>query len=163
MMMKLAPLSASDQLAALRSLVPGATFHSISVEAMRAQDTEDEMRWLARRARVDAPVLYHVAAIRRLLEARGRAKQPSDSRQALDLRTAERRLGIHRSTLAAHLRTGAIKAVSFGSRTRITVSEIERVLREGLPGLAQKSPKIRKHRKARRPGDAAAAIRALKI
>jgi hypothetical protein len=93
-------------------------------------------------------------------------RMPRADRAALDLRAVERRLGIHRSTLAAHLRAGTIHGVPFGKRTRVSADELERVLREGLPDLQTVQRRARRPAKCRRAQtgeELAAAILALKV
>src|SRR3989442_14194346 len=58
--------------------------------------------------------------------------------EALPLREVERTLGIHRSRLAEHIRRGNITTVLFGTRARVTIEEIARIKREGLPPLPSK-------------------------
>lgn len=70
--------------------------------------------------------------------------------RAFSKRQAERILGIHRNTLAEHLRAGTIKTVPWGKLARIPKDEIDRLLRDGLPELAGAEPRVFPPRARRR-------------
>jgi hypothetical protein len=147
--------SAYAELAAMEKLVPGALFHPLTVDLIAMARTQEQ------------PVLpmVVVAQADNRYQPRPRSAPPPSLRlEALPLREVERRLGIHRSRLAAHLRAGTIRGVMFGNRTRVPLAEIERILRDGLPPLPEKGIKTRRRRRMSRPnGGTAAAIRALEI
>ena len=141
--------SAYDELAALQAVIPNAVLHPANVEMIAVERLHEQ------------PCMPTVlVAVQGAAEA---VRQPSRTLEALPLREVERRLGVHRSTLAAHVRAGIVRAVTFGNRTRVTVEEIERIKREGLPALPGKAAKSRTRRNPRRTGSDAAAIRALEI
>jgi excisionase family DNA binding protein len=89
---------------------------------------------------------------------RSRPRVNNDVR-AFSKRQAERILGIHRNTLAEHLRAGTIKTVPWGKLARIPKEEIDRLLRDGLPELAASTPAVLPPR-ARRMRDRTPAGRA---
>lgn len=73
-----------------------------------------------------------VALLEQLVRLRPRGNTET---LAYTKRRAERLLGIHRSLLAAHLRAGTLKTVTWGKGARIPKEEVDRVLRDGLPAL----------------------------
>jgi excisionase family DNA binding protein len=79
-----------------------------------------------------------LARLEELVRLRPRVNQDV---RAFSKRQAERLLGIHRETLAAHLRAGTIKTVPWGKLARIPKDEIDRLLRDGLPQLPGAEPR----------------------
>ncbi len=85
--------------------------------------------------RLDYISLPHVAA-------------SSIQRQLLSLRGAARWLGIDRGRLGSYVAAGCVRHVLLGRSPRISMSELERIAREGLPELDTLGKVRRARRKA---------------
>ncbi|OJT16422.1 hypothetical protein BO221_50445 [Archangium sp. Cb G35] len=94
-------------------------------------------------------------------------QQRKASSGLLSKKEAARRLGVDRATtLAQFIASGRIKTVDVNGHQRIPVSEIERILSDGLPATesqpsrARRAPKVATSRPSESPADA---IRKLKF
>lgn len=92
------------------------------------------------------------------------------AQRALSKRQAAQLLGVSRGrTLDRLIREGTLRAVLIGTRSRIPMSEIERLLQEGAPSPLPARPAPRRSpapRATRRPPDVAAELakaRAIKV
>ncbi|WP_170162471.1 helix-turn-helix domain-containing protein [Methylocystis hirsuta] len=63
----------------------------------------------------------------------------------LTLDEARQELRIGRSTIFKHLNSGALKDVRIGGRRFIALTEIERVLKDGLPSCKPKLGRVRRN------------------
>ncbi|EPX60234.1 hypothetical protein D187_002320 [Cystobacter fuscus DSM 2262] len=76
-------------------------------------------------------------------------QQRKASSELLSKKEAARRLGVDRATtLAQFIALGRIKTVDVNGHQRIPVSEIERILSEGLPATESQRPNVHRAPKA---------------
>jgi excisionase family DNA binding protein len=94
-------------------------------------------------------------AIERLVVKVSELSKLSSSPLALSRRQAARRLGVSRGrTLDLLIQEGVIRTVRIGSRIKIPLAEIERLLQEGAPNSTPPPPMVRRTpapRATRRP------------
>lgn len=72
-------------------------------------------------------------------------QQRKASSELVSKKEAARRLGVDRATtLSQFITSGRIKTVEINGHQRIPVSEIERILSEGIPATKPHRPKVRR-------------------